>query len=260
MVVEIEDLKIPELTPYVSLTGGRGPGNDVIIAESPKVIERGLDAGFQPISLLCERKHIRGDAAHIIERTEGIPIYTGDRELLASLTGYELTRGVLCAFRRPPQTSAEKLLVTSRRVCVIYDVCDATNIGVIFRSAAALGYDCVILSCRTCDPYNRRAVRVSMGAVFQIPWSGVTDVPVMLSKFGFKGVSMALADGSRFLQDFPVEAGEKYAVILGSEGYGLPQEIISKSTYTVKIPMAHGVDSLNVGAAAAIALWHFRSF
>lgn len=257
-IVEIGNLEMPELSPFVGLTRGRRKSENIIIAESPKVIERALDAGLQPISLLCERKHITGDAANIVERTAGIPVYTGDRKLLASLTGYELTRGVLCAFRRPMATDPEDLLGKADRVCVIYDVCDSTNVGAIFRSAAALGYHSVIISSQTCDPFNRRSIRVSMGAVFQIPWGETNAVTGLLRKYGFKSVSMALADESRFLQDFKVECNEKYGVILGSEGYGLPEEVISNSTYTVKIPMAYGVDSLNVGAAAAIALWHFR--
>lgn len=257
-VVEIDNLAMPELAPYRSLTKGSSPFANVVIAESPKVIERGLNSGLHPISLLCERKHIEGDAAHIVERMAGIPVYTGERNILAKLTGYELTRGVLCAFLRPPQPTPKELLGSAKRVCVIYDVCDSTNVGAIFRSAAALGYDSVIVSAQTCDPFNRRAIRVSMGAVFQIPWGVVHDLPTVLTQFDFNSVSMALTEESVYLQDFKVVESEKYAVILGSEGYGLPAEIISKSTFTVKIPMSHGVDSLNVGAAAAIALWHFR--
>lgn len=258
-IIEIDSLGMLELAPYVSLAKGKSRAGELIVAESPKVIERALDAGLQPQSLLCEMRHIEGDAASILKRIPEIPVYTGDRALLASLTGYELTRGVLCAMRRPGASAPEELLTGARRVCVIYDVCDATNVGVIFRSAAALGYDGVIVSSRTCDPLGRRAVRVSMGAVFQIPWATLRgDLHATLAEFGFSGVSMALAADSLRLQDFKVEENGKYAVILGSEGYGLPEEIIDKSAYTVKIPMSYGVDSLNVGAAAAIALWHFR--
>lgn len=229
----------------------------MVVAESPKVIERALEAGLVPMSLLCESRHIEGDAAPIIKRIGDAPVFTGSRELLSSLTGYTLTRGVLCALKYPGLPDPEELLKTARRVCVIHDVCESTNIGVIFRTAAALGYDAVLVSNGSCTPFSRRAVRVSMGAVFQIPWTFCGDIIERLEENRFESISMALTDRSVYLQDFQVNGNAKYAVILGSEGYGLPQEIIDKSDHIVKIPMYHGVDSLNVGSAAAIALWHF---
>lgn len=260
MIIEIDSIDIPPLAPYRALSSAKRDPEGVVIAESPKVIHRALDAGLHPLSLLCERKHIEGDAAPVISRIGETPVYTGERHLLESLTGYTLTRGVLCAFARPREPQADVLLRHSKRVCVIYEVCDATNVGVIFRTAAALGYDAVIVSSRSCDPFNRRATRVSMGTVFQIPWAFADDVTGTLRNFGFLSVSMALSDESIYLQDFKVEPQGKYALLLGSEGYGLPDEIIADSDHVVKIPMYHGVDSLNVGAAAAITLWHFRNF
>lgn len=257
-IQEITDLKLPELAPYASLTERNIRQEGIIIVESPKVIVTALDAGLEPVSLLCERKHITGDAASIIERCPDIPVYTGERALLASLTGYTLTRGVLCAMRRPSEPSPAELLASGKRICVIYDICDTTNIGAIFRTAAALGFDGVLLSPESCDPFNRRSIRVSMGAVFQIPWCFVDDVLVSLKNSGFRSVSMALSSESVFLQDFRVEPDGRYAIILGSEGYGLPQRIIENSDVVVKIPMHHGVDSLNVGAAAAITMWQFK--
>lgn len=260
-IIEINDISDARLAPYVSLTESQlRSGNDggIIIVESPKVINTALDNGLQPISLLCEKKHITGDAASIISRIPDLPVFTGRRETLASLTGYTLTRGVLCAMRRPALPSPYQLLAGSRRVCVIYDVCDSTNIGVIFRTAAALGFDAVVVTPQSCDPFGRRSIRVSMGAVFQIPWCFDSNVLGSLRANDIKTVCMALTDRSIFLQDFKTDPAEKYAVILGSEGYGLPKSVISASDFTVKIPMHHGVDSLNVGAAAAIALYQFR--
>lgn len=258
MIIEIEEINLPELAPFVSLADGRLRKEELLIAESPKVIKRALDAGLEPVSLLCESKHIVGDAKEIVDKYPNIPVYTGERELLSSLTGYTLTRGVLCAMRRPEQPSPEGMLKDARRVCVIYDICDTTNIGSIFRSAAALGYDAVVLSSESCDPFNRRSIRVSMGTVFQIPWCFVSDVVGVLKRNSFRTVSTALTDNSVFLQDFTVSNDEKYAIILGSEGHGLPESVIDSTDVVVKIPMFHGVDSLNVGAAAAIILWHFR--
>lgn len=259
-IIEIEDITIPELAPFTSLTESqlRHEGaTGLIIVESPKVINTALDAGLQPQALLCERKHIQGDAADIIAKCPDVPLYTADRNILASLTGYTLTRGVLCAMKRPELPTPDSILKGARRICVIYDVCDTTNIGAIFRTAAALGIDGVLLSEESCDPFNRRAIRVSMGSVFQIPWCFAPDLLSCLKESGFKSVSMALSNSSIFLQDFVVDPHAKYAVILGSEGYGLPLQIIDKCDCVVKIPMHHGVDSLNVGAAAAITLWHF---
>lgn len=260
-IVEIDCIGREEVAPYVSLTERqlRGTGeNGIFIAESPKVIRTAIESGMKPLSLLCERKHIAGDAADIIRNLPDLPVYTGDRETLAQITGYTLTRGVLCAMRRPALPTTDELLSRSRRICVIYDVCDTTNIGGIFRSAAALGFDGVILSTESCDPLNRRAIRVSMGTVFRIPWCFEADILSKLREHGFKSVCMALTDNSVFLQDFKVDPEEKYAVLLGSEGWGLPSRIIERTDYVVKIPMHHGVDSLNVGAAAAITLWHFN--
>lgn len=257
-VIEITDISQPELATYRSLTTPGKQGGDCIIAESPKVIDRALDAGFEPLSLLCERKHINGNASDIVVRIGDIPIYTGTREMLASLTGYELTKGVLCEMRRPELPTETEILRDASRVCVIYDVCEATNVGVIFRTAAALGYDGVIVSAGSCSPFSRRAIRVSMGTVFQIPWTFSETVIPTLKQHGFQSVSMTLTPDSVFLQDFPVDPETKYAVLLGSEGYGLPSDIIGISDHVVKIPMFHGVDSLNVGAASAIALWHLR--
>lgn len=258
MVIEIDSLDRPELHPYAGIASGNKREESIIVVESPKVIERALDAGLRPLSLLCERKHLEGDAAFLLSRLGEMPVYTGSRDVLASLTGYTLTRGVLCAMMRPPSPPASELLNNASRLCVIYDVCDSTNIGVIFRTAAALGYDGVLLNPASCDPFNRRAVRVSMGAVFQIPWAFSADILPLLCKYSVRSVSMALSEESVFLQEFDVATDSRYAVILGSEGYGLPEHIIRASDHVVKIPMYHQVDSLNVGAAAAIALWHFR--
>lgn len=256
-IFEIERLDGPGLAPYSALTEGGLRRNGLFIAESPKVIERALAAGFTPLSILCEARHINGDASNIINSHPEIPVYTGSRELLASLTGYVLTRGVLCAMRRPEAVPPQSLLKTAGRICVIYDVCDSTNVGVIFRSAAALGYDAVILSKESCDPLNRRSIRVSMGAVFQIPWGYTDDVSALLQANSFVAVTTVLSEKSVDLRSVEVDHDSKYAVILGSEGYGLPRDVIESSDIQVSIPMKHGVDSLNVGAAAAIVLWHF---
>lgn len=258
MIIEIKDISAPGLEPYTSLTDGQIRRTGIVIAESPKVIERALDAGLKPISLLTEKKHIEGDAASIIEKCPELDVYTGEREVLATVTGYTLTRGVLCAFERPELSDGTQILETARRICVIYDICDATNIGVIFRSAAALGFDGVLITPQTCDPFNRRAVRVSMGTVFQVPWGIAPNLNASLKVHSFKTVATALTDDSIYLDEFKVNRERKYAVILGSEGYGLPEDIIKSSDYVVKIPMRRGIDSLNVGAATAIVLWHFR--
>ena len=260
MVIEIRDIGAAELAPYASLTERQLRQGELLIAESPKVIQTALESGLEPVSLLCERKHIEGDAAAIISQHPEMPVYTGERELLASLTGYTLTRGVLCAMKRPVDSSADEILKDSKRICVIYDICDTTNIGGIFRTAAALGFDGILLSPESCDPYNRRSIRVSMGAVFRFRWSYERDIPGALRRHGFRSVSMALSSESVYLQDFNVDGEGKYAVILGSEGYGLPVRIIENSDVVVKIPMHYDIDSLNVGAAAAITLWHFRKF
>ena len=235
------------------------PDKGIFIAESPKVINVALNAGYEPLSLLCERRHITGDAAGIIERCGDIPVYTGERELLASLTGYTLTRGVLCAMRRPVMPSVEDLCREARRVVVIDAVTDTTNIGAIFRSAAALGIDAVLLTPTACDPLNRRAVRVSMGSVFLVPWTWIDgEVTPTLNALGFKTAAMALSDDSITLDDPTLKQTPRLALIMGTEGDGLAPQVISAANYVVRIPMKHGVDSLNVAAAAAVAFWELR--
>lgn len=235
------------------------PEKGLFIAESPKVIRVALDAGWTPTALLCEQKHITGDAQDIIERlAPQVPVYTGSRHLLANLTGYTLTRGVLCAMRRRKMPTVEMVLKGASRVVVIEAVTDTTNIGAIFRSAAALGMDAVLLTRDSCDPLNRRAVRVSMGSVFLVPWTWLDKPICSLHDYGFRTAAMALCDDSISLDDPRLNAEERLAVIMGTEGDGLPQRTISEADYTVKIPMAHGVDSLNVASAAAIAFWQLR--
>lgn len=234
------------------------PEKGLFIAESPKVIRVALDAGWQPTALLCERKHIDGDARDIIERIGDVPVYTGSRELLAQLTGYTLTRGVLCAMRRKPLPTVEDVVRDARRIVVIEAVTDTTNIGAIFRSAAALGIDAVLLTKDSCDPLNRRAVRVSMGSVFLVPWTWL-DMPIHgLHDYGFRTAAMALSDNSISLDNPQLAKEPRLAIIMGTEGDGLPHQTIAEADYTVKIPMAHGVDSLNVAAAAAVAFWQLR--
>lgn len=230
----------------------------LFIAESPKVIRVALDAGYIPMALLCEEKHISGDASDIVERIGDAPVYTGSRQLLTGITGYTLTRGVLCAMRRRPMPSLGQLMEGARRVAVIESVCDTTNIGAIFRSAAALGIDAVLLTRDSCDPLNRRSIRVSMGSVFLVPWTWIDSSTDSLREYGFKTCAMALTDNCVAL-DSPLLASEaRLAIILGTEGDGLPQSTIGRSDYVVRIPMAHGVDSLNVAAAAAVAFWELR--
>lgn len=264
-IIEITSLTAPELDVYRLLTesqlrtAGRD-GDGIFIAESPKVIRVALDAGCTPLSLLCERKHITGDAKDIVYRCTDIPVYTGDRAVLASLTGYTLTRGVLCAMRRPaPLTAADVCRDGAKRVAVVVDVCDTTNTGAIFRSAAALGLDGVLLSPTACNPLNRRAVRVSMGTVLRVPWAYI-DNPIvpMLHELGFKAVALALSEDSVAIDDGCLMSEERLAMIVGTEGDGLPQEVIEQSDYVARIPMSRNIDSLNVAAAAAIAFWQLR--
>jgi tRNA G18 (ribose-2'-O)-methylase SpoU len=263
-MIEITSLDDPRVSPFSRLTEAQlrmelEPENGLFIAESPKVIRVALNAGWQPMALLCERKHIEGDARDIIERlSPRVPIYTGSRELLTQLTGYTLTRGVLCAMHRRPFPTLEEILKGARRVVVIEAVTDTTNIGAIFRAAAALGIDAVLLTRDTCDPLNRRAVRVSMGSVFLVPWTWL-DVPISsLHEYGFRTVAMALTDQSIPLDDARLKTEPRLAIIMGTEGDGLSQQTISEADYTVRIPMAHGVDSLNVASAAAVAFWELR--
>ncbi len=262
-IIEITSLDEPGTEVFSSLTEAQlrqrlEPEKGVFIAESPKVIRVALDAGYEPLSILCEKKHIEGDAADILSRCEGIPVYTGSRELLSRLTGYVLTRGVLCAMRRPLRLTTAQVCRNARRVAVIKGVTDTTNIGAIFRSAAALGIDAVLLTPDSCDPLNRRAVRVSMGSVFLIPW-GWTDPGLSeLRQMGFRTAAMALTDNSIPLDSPVLKQEQRLALVLGTEGDGLPHETIAQADYVVRIPMAHGVDSLNVAAASAVAFWELR--
>ena len=268
-LIEVTSLEAPELEAYGTLTEAQlrnrlEPEKGLFIAESPKVISVALDAGMKPVSLLCERKHIEGDARSIIERCpEDMPVYTGSRELLAQLTGYTLTRGVLCAMRRPVMPSPEEVCKGARRIVVLHGVCDTTNIGAIFRSAAALGMDAVLLTRDSCDPLNRRAVRVSMGSVFLVPWTWIDPPQPSLKgrelervrNMGFTTAAMALRHDNISIDDARLKTAERLALIMGTEGDGLPEAVINAADYVVKIPMHHGVDSLNVGNAAAIAFW-----
>ena len=256
----ITSLDMPELHVYTALTEAQlrnrlEPQKGIFISESPKVIRVALDAGYQPISLLCEERHITGDAADIISRCADIPVYTGKREMLAHLTGYTLTRGVLCAMRRPQLPSVAEICADARRIVVIKGVVDTTNIGAIFRSAAALGIDGVLLTTDSCDPLNRRAVRVSMGSVFLLPWTWI-DAPLeSLHEYQFETVAMALTPHSIQIDDARLRKSPRLAIIMGTEGDGLPHDIIEKADHVVRIPMHHNVDSLNVAAASAIAFW-----
>lgn len=272
MIIEITNPLAPELDVYARLTEAqlknrRDPSKGIFIAESPKVIGYALDAGYEPLSLLMEQRHVTGDARMVIARCGDIPVYTGERSVLAELTGYELTRGVLCAMRRKPLPRAEDICRTARRVAVLEGIVDTTNVGAIFRSAAALGMDAVLLTPTCCDPLNRRAARVSMGTVFQVPWCRIGDSaaewkekgPALLRELGFASAALALDDRSVSVEDPSLMAEERLAVILGTEGQGLMPETVAHADYTVKIPMYHGVDSLNVGAAAAVAFWQLRS-
>jgi len=263
-IIEITSLAQPGVELFSTLTEAQlrrrmEPEKGLFIAESPKVIERALDAGYVPIALLCEERHLSGDAAAIVERCGEIPIYTGSRELLASLTGYTLTRGVLCAMQRPQSPAVSEVCATARRVVVIDGVVDATNVGAIFRSAAALGIDAVLLTPTSCDPLNRRAVRVSMGSVFLVPWTWLHEPVGSLRELGFRTAAMALTDNSVSIDNEALIKEERLAVIMGNEGDGLASAVIAEADYVVRIPMAHGVDSLNVAAAAAVAFWELRS-
>ena len=234
------------------------PDRGVFIAESPKVIRVAMAAGYVPQALLCEERHITSDAADIIARCPDIPVYTGERDLLSSLTGYTLTRGVLCAMSRPAELSLADVVKDARRVVVIDGVTDTTNIGAIFRSAAALGVDAVLLTRTSCDPLNRRAVRVSMGSVFLVPWTWIDDIESELHNEGFVTAAMALTDDSVSIDYEVLKILPRLAIIMGTEGDGLSHDVIRASDYVVRIPMAHGVDSLNVAAAAAVAFWELR--
>lgn len=299
-IIEITNLNIPELDIYarmseVQLLHINEPAQGIFIAESPIVIERALDAGYSPISMLVERKHLDGQACKIISRCQDVPVYTSDFEILTKLTGYKLTRGMLCAMQRHTLPSVEDICANARRIAVLENVMNPTNIGAIFRSAAALDVDAVLLTPACSDPLYRRAIRVSMGNVFQIPWTYITSdnssetkfdlgtdctqpglaenprsqsdctqpglaesSPVWISRLnnlGFKTAAMALTDNSVSIDDKELLSQDKLAIVLGTEGEGLLKQTISNCDYTVKIPMSHGVDSLNVAAASAVAFW-----
>jgi tRNA G18 (ribose-2'-O)-methylase SpoU len=271
-IIEITDFHAPELDVFARLTEAQlrnrlEPEKGIFIAESPKVIALALNAGYEPVSLLMERRHIEGDAQKILARCGDVPVYTGESTLLESLTGYKLTRGVLCAMRRPHLPDAETLCRNARRIAVLEGIVDSTNIGAIFRSAAALNMDAVLVTPSCCDPLNRRAVRVSMGTIFQIPWGYIgheaSDWPqaglARLHALGFKTAAMALSDQSVSVDDAALMAEQKLAIVLGTEGDGLSPHTIAACDYTVCIPMAHHVDSLNVAAASAVAFWQLRA-
>ena len=263
-IIEINSLSHPGVEVFSTLTEAQlrnrlEPQKGIFIAESPKVIHVALNAGYEPLALLCERKHIEGDAASLIERCGDIPIYTGERELLASLTGYTLTRGVLCAMRRPVPKSVEEVCQGAKRIAVIDGVVDTTNIGAIFRSAAALGIDAVLLTPSSCDPLNRRAVRVSMGSVFLLPWTWLEAPISSLRTLGFRTAAMALSDNSVPIDHPSLKDEQQLAIVLGAEGDGLSTQVIQETDYVVRIPMWHEVDSLNVAAASAVAFWELRA-
>ncbi|MBR4313060.1 MAG: RNA methyltransferase [Bacteroidaceae bacterium] len=263
-IIHITSLAHPGVEVFSTLTEAQlrrdiEPDKGVFIAESPKVIRVALDAGHEPLALLCEERHITGDAADIIARYPDMPVYTGSRELLAALTGYTLTRGVLCAMRRPAMPNVVDIVKGASRVVIIDGVTDTTNIGAIFRSAAALGIDAVLLTRTACDPLNRRAVRVSMGSVFLVPWTWIDDIQGQMHAEGFATAAMALTDDSVSIDDPVLKAAPKLAIVMGTEGDGLAREVITAADHVVRIPMAHGVDSLNVAAAAAVAFWELRT-
>ena len=267
-IIEITDFEAPELDIYARLSEGQllnrhEPEKGLFIAESPKVIERALDAGCAPVSLLIEKKHIDGQAKDIVARCENVPVYTAEFDILTKLTGFKLTRGALCAMRRPQLPSIENVCSGARCIAILENVMNPTNVGAIFRSAAALNIDAILLTPACSNPLYRRAIRVSMGTVFQIPWTFIGDTMdqwpypglSLIKNLGFKTAAMALSDDSVSIDDPELMAEEKLAIILGTEGEGLASCTIADCDYTVKIPMSHGVDSLNVAAASAVAFW-----
>ncbi len=268
---EIHDFNDPALDVFARLTEAQlrnkqEPRKGIFIAESIKVIEAALKAGYEPVSMLMERKHIDGQAAELIAHCGDVPVYTADRNVLEQLTGFQLTRGILCAMRRRPLPTVEEVCANARRIAILEGIVDPTNIGAIFRSAAALGMDAVLVTPTCGDPLYRRAARVSMGTIFQIPWTRIgevhTDWPekgmAQLRALGFKTAAMALSDNSVSIEDPCLANEDKLAIILGTEGDGLKNETIAACDYTVRIPMAHGVDSLNVAAASGVAFWQLR--
>ena len=267
-IIEVRDFSISELDIYARLNEAQllhyyEPETGIFIAESPKVIERALDAGYKPLSLLLERKHITGEAKEIVMRCQDVPVYTADVDVLTQLTGFKLTRGALCAMRRVPLPDIETICADAHRIVILEDVVNPTNIGAIFRSSAALNMDAILLTPACSDPLYRRAARVSMGTVFQIPWTYLSGTSKgrtqnyisALKTLGFKTVAMALNDNSINIDHPNLQNEEKLAIILGTEGDGLSPDTIASCDYTVRIPMAHGVDSLNVAAASAVAFW-----
>ena len=271
-IIEITDFSAPELDVYARLTEAQllnrfEPEKGLFIAESPKVIHRALDAGCQPVSLLMERKHITVQASDVIARCGDIPVFTSEPDILTQLTGFQLTRGVLCAMRRPALPAVEAVIGSARRIVILENVMNPTNVGAIFRSAAALGMDALLLTPGCSNPLYRRSARVSMGTVFQLPWTYLGNTtgdwpdPGMtrLRELGFKTAALALSDDSVSIDDPRLMAEDKLALILGSEGDGLTERTIASCDYTVKIPMFHGVDSFNVAAASAVAFWQLRS-
>lgn len=270
-IVEITDFESRELDIYArcnepELLRGFGRDGGIFIAESPKVVERALDAGYQPISMLVEHRHIDGEAKHIIKRCGSVPVYTAEFDVLSKITGFKLTRGMLCAMHRIKLKTIEEVCTGAKRIAILENVMNPTNIGAIFRSAAALGMDAVLMTPGCSNPLYRRAIRVSMGTVFQIPWTffdGELKWPYdgmkILKNMGFKTAAMALTDNSVSIDNKELLSQEKLAIILGTEGEGLMAETIEASDYTVKIPMANGVDSLNVAAASAVAFWQISS-
>ena len=264
-LIEITDFHAPELDVYARLTEAQllnrfEPAKGMFIAESPKVIMRALDAGCEPVSILVERSRMVGESLDVINRCEGVPVYTADLDVLTQLIGYQLTRGLLCAMRRPKLPAAEEVLSGARRVAVLEDVQNPTNVGAIFRSAAALGMDAVLLTPACSNPLYRRSCRVSMGTVFQVPWTYLGENWIdTLHSLGFKTAAMALSDDSVTIEDPVLRREEKLAVVLGTEGDGLAEATIHHCDYTVRIPMYHGVDSLNVAAASAVAFWELRA-
>lgn len=270
-VIEITDLMVPELAPYTDLTHAqlrsrREPEQGIIVVESAKVISCTLEAGGRPLSFLMERRHLRGFAENLAGRCGDVPVYTADREVLAELTGYALTRGMLCAMRRPALPSVEDLCRGQRRVVVLEHITDASNVGAIFRSAAGLGMDAVLVTPSCCDPFYRRAIRVSMGTVFQIPWTWTGQDSAQwprpglsrLRALGFKTVAMALSSRAVPIDDPALAGEERLAILLGSEGNGLSARTIADCDYVARIPMSHGVDSLNAAAAGAVIFWQLR--
>ena len=271
-IIELTDFSAPELDVYARLTERQlmnrdCPQDGLFIAESPKVIDRALCAGYEPVSLLMERKRLEGEEKEIIARCGEVPVFVSDVEVLCRLTGFPLTRGTLCAMRRRPEPTVEEVCAGAKRIAVLENIQNPTNLGAIFRSAAALGMDGVLITPDSTDPLYRRCVRVSMGTVFQVPWTHIgeaqSDWPetglARLRALGFKTAAMALRDDSVSIDDPALLAEEKLAVVLGTEGDGLGDTTIAECDYTVRIPMSHGVDSLNVAAASAVAFWELRA-